>query len=331
MRYQNNLQGMKLVVSRISSRVDRIVRSRKTITIGLATSLMLSQLFVSCKDTSASDYLVKTMGSCRQQTSIRIIDETNGFAPNARVDTKPEASAFKNYVNTISKYVFTRVDEMGQCHENGQDSPQVELVFIYRPLLKCKGKPFNFERTQSKDFNHLDSPWVKLSMSKSSKLIVSAAFVWNERQFLFDQAVLSDPHIIPIEPLLSLDDSIFSQFADSYMSYREKYEYVRLERQAKKSFQAEKAEAIAKLNLPPDIMWLLSHSRNYDGILQPSIQETVEKRRVSYINLTKTLLNLRFASEHKEQSYERVLDLKDVFNIDKYRINSPYKDKGEKL
>jgi hypothetical protein len=328
MRYQNNLQVMKLVVSRISLRIDRIIRSRKTIAIGFAASLTLSQLCVSCKDTSASDYSVKTIGSCRQQTSIRIIDEANGLGPNARVNTKPEDSAFKNYVNTISKYVFTRVDEMSQCHKNGQDNPQVEIVFIYRHITYCKVPPFNFERTQSKDFNHLDSPWVKLSMSKSSKLIVRAAFVWNERQLLFDQAVLSDPHIAPVETLLPLDGGIYSQFLDNYKSYKEEYEYVRPERQAEKSFQAKKAEAIAKLNLPPDIMWLFSHG----GVamdITGAVQHT-EERRVSYINLTKTLLNLRFASEQKEQRYQSVLDLKDVFNIDKYRIDSPYKDKGEK-
>jgi hypothetical protein len=331
MRYQNNLQEMKLVVSRISSRITRIIRSRKTFIIGFAASLTLSQLCLSCQDTSKSDYSVKMMGSCRQQTSIRIIDESNGLNPNARVNTKSQDLPFKNYVNTVSKYVFTRIDEMGQCHENGQDNPQVELVFIYRPLTYCKIPPFNVERTQSNDFKHLDSPWVKLSMTKSSKLIVRAAFIWNDRQLLFDQAVLSDPHtVLPIQPLQPLGDDIYWQFMHDYKSYKAKYVYVGQEREAEKSFQAKKAEAIAKLNLPPDIMWLFSHSGESDGKLDiiDTMHYTGEKRRVSYINLTKTLLNLRFASEQKEQSYQRVLDLKDVFNIDKYRINSHRKDKG---
>jgi hypothetical protein len=327
MRYQNNLQGMKLVVSRISSRVDRIIRSRKTFIIGFTASLTLSQLCVSCQDTSASDYSVKMMGSCRQQTSIRIIDESNGLSPNALANTRSQDSAFKNYVNTIAKYVFTRVDEMGQCKENGQDNPQIELVFIYRPITYCKVPPFNFERTQSNNSKHLDSPWVKLSMSKSSKLIVRAAFIWNERQLLFDQAVMSDPHaVLPIQPLLPLDGGIYSQFLDDYKSYEDKYTLVSREREAEKSFQAKKAEAIAKLNLPPDIMWLFSH-RGLAIDIVSAVQHTGE-RRVSYINLTKTLLNLHFASEQREHSYQSILDLKDVFKIDKYRINSPRKDKG---
>jgi hypothetical protein len=334
MRNQHNLQGMKLGINQVYTRIARTIRSRRTIAIGFAGSLMLSQLCISCKDTSESDYSVKMMGSCRQQTSIRIVDETRGLAPNARVDAKPEDSAFKNYVNTISKYVFTRVDEMGQCHENGYDNPQVELVFIYRPITYCKVPPFNFERTQSNDSKHLDSPWVKLSMSKSSKLIVRAAFIWNERQLLFDQAVLSDPQTVsPIQPLLPLSGDVYSQFLDNYKSYTQKYEYVGQEREADKVFQAKKAAAIAKLNLPPDIMWLFDRTGGFlsgTSNIVGTIHYVGDKRRVSYINLTKTLLNLRFASEQKEQSYQRVLDLKDVFNIDKYRIKSPRKDKGEK-
>jgi hypothetical protein len=231
------------------------MRSRRTFIIGFAASLTLSQLCLSCQDTSESDYSVKMIGSCRQPTSIRIIDETRGLLPNARVNTKPEDSAFKNYVNTISKYVFTRVDEMGQCHENGYDNPQVELVFIYRPLTYCKVPPFNFERTQSNDFKHLDSPWVKLSMSKSSKLTVRAAFFWSDRQLLFDQAVLSDPHTaLPTQPILPLGGDIYDQFLDNYENYEQQYEFVGMEQRADKLFQAKKAEEIAKLNLPPDVM-----------------------------------------------------------------------------
>jgi hypothetical protein len=61
MRHKNNLQVVKSSVNRISSRIDRIIRSRKTIAIGFAASLMLSQLCLSCKDTSKSDYIIKTI------------------------------------------------------------------------------------------------------------------------------------------------------------------------------------------------------------------------------------------------------------------------------
>jgi hypothetical protein len=276
------------------------VRSRKSIAVGFAAWLILSQLCGGCKDTSKSDYSMKTMGSCNQQASIRIIDETNGIASYARMDNSPSALPFKNYVNTISKYVFTRIDEMGECKGNWQDDPQVELTFIYRPLLKCKGVPFNFEQTQSDDSKQLNSPWVKISMSRSPKLIVRAAFLWNERQFLFDQAIRSDPQIVPIKPLLSLESDIYSKFADDY------------EKNVLLLFsQKSRDTAVANISkrLPADILWLFSHSRSFEGTLQPGMQETVEKGKETYINLTKTLLNLRFGSAQKEQNYQSVLDI----------------------
>jgi hypothetical protein len=279
------------------------VRSRKPIAVGFAAWLMLSQLCLSCTDTSRSDYSVKTMGSCHQQTYIRIIDESNGISNNAGATKKP--SAFKNYVNTISKYVFMRIDEMGQCKEN----PQVELVFIYRPLTDCKIAPFNFERTKSNDFNQLDSPWLKLSMSKSSRLIVRAAFLWSERQFLFDQAILSDPQIEPIKPLLPLEGGSYSKsIYDDYEKYR--------------NAPSREAEAAARVNLfkrlPPDIIWLFRHSGSF-GI--QAIHETTGERADQYIDITKILINRRFSLEQAEQHYTSVLDLEDVFNLDKYRIN----------
>jgi hypothetical protein len=279
------------------------VRSRKPIAVGFAAWLMLSQLCLSCTDTSRSDYSVKTMGSCHQQTYIRIIDESNGISNNAGATKKP--SAFKNYVNTISKYVFMRIDEMGQCKEN----PQVELVFIYRPLTDCKIAPFNFEQTQSNDFKHLDSPWVKLSMSKSSKLIVRTAFLWNERQFLFDQVILLDPQIEPIKPLLPLEGGSYSKsIYDDYEKYR--------------NAPSREAEAAARVNLfkrlPPDIIWLFRHSGSF-GI--QAIHETTRERADQYIDITKILINRRFSLEQAEQHYTSVLDLEDVFNLDKYRIN----------
>jgi hypothetical protein len=291
------------------------IRSRKPIAVGFAALLMIGQLCGGCKDTSRSDYSVKTMGSCNQQASIRIIDETNGFASNARMDNSPGALPFKNYVNTISKYVFKRIDEMGECKGNWQDDPQVELVFIYRPLLDCEIAPFNFERTKSDDFQHLDSPWVKLSMSRSPKLIVRAAFLWSERQFLSDQAVLVNSQVVPIKPLLPLKSGSYSQFVDDYEK-----------NVSSLSSQKSRDAAIANISkrLPADIVWLFSHSRSFEWRLQPGMRETVKKGKETYTNITRTILNLRFASAQKEQNYQSVLDLKDVFNIDKYRIDSLY-------
>ena len=50
------------------------------------------------------------------------------------------------------------------------------------------------------------------------------------------------------------------------------------------------------------------------------MEKAIEQRLEQYTNLTKELLNHRFRFLQTEQRYNSVIDLKDVFNIDKYRL-----------
>lgn len=296
--------------------IDRLIRSHKTKTIitTFFTTLILIQLCLSCVAESKSEYFVKIQGSCHQQTYIRIIDESNGIMPPARSTTKSKTSPFKHYVNTISKYVFAKIDEMRQCQGNWND-PQVDLVFVYRPLVSRGIVPFNFKFTKSHNTRDLDSPWTKLTIGKSQKLTVRAAFIWNERQFLLDQVVLSDvPNVLTNSPV-PIDQHIFSKFIQ---------DYVDIDAATLSSSKEIQAAALKNLSkrVPADIMWLLLHSGNFDGILDTKIAQNkaIEQQVDRYIDLTKELVNIRFTSLQTEQRYKSVLDLKDVFNIDKYRI-----------
>jgi hypothetical protein len=295
--------------------IVRLIRSHKPIAILFAASLIVSQLCGGCTNTDKNTHFVKTMGSCNQQTTIEIFDETGGDDPQPRSMTNSGHSHFKNYVNTISKYVFTKIDEMGQCQRNGQDNPQVKLVFVYRPIVSNGIMPFKFERTKYNGAKYLDSPWVKLTMSKSPKLFVHAAFVWNERQFFLDQAMLSGMRTDTIKSLSPLNRRILTSFVADY------------EKNVSWEFsKKEKDIAVANLSkrLPPDILCLFSHSGQPDGILNllQARQDTVEQVSTKYIDITTTLLNRRFALVETKQDYQSVLDLKDIFNIDRYRIQS---------
>lgn len=85
------------------------------------------------------------------------------------------------------------------------------------------------------------------------------------------------------------------------------------------------AAAIAELSkrVPTDIMWLFLHSGNFDGQVAAEfdMDKAIEQRAEQYTELTKELLNYRFGSLQTEQRYDSVLDLKDVFKIDKYRLD----------
>jgi hypothetical protein len=318
MRSKNNLQGVRSIVSQICSRIARIIRSRKTFVIGLVTALLIIAFAVK---TTYSE------GSCQKQSSIKIIDETGGNDSQIAFTGNGEVSPFKNYVTTMSKYTFNKIDEIGQCKGDLNSDPQVELIFVYRPLISSGIVPFDFKQMKSNNTLYLNSPWVKLMITRSPKILVRAAFIWNQRQFLFDQAVLDGRYATDNVHLLPLDIRILGHFQPSNKniysmidSFESSKEYAQFH-----SSKENKANAIASLSkrYPADFIWLLLHSGNFDGKLLYSMTmyQVVSQQLGSYIDLTKALLNRRFVSLQAEQHYQSILDLKDAIDINKYRID----------
>jgi hypothetical protein len=255
------------------------------------------------------------------QTLIQIIDETGGRQLSGTSVATLEDSPFKNYVTTLSKHVSAKIDEIGQCDGDLKSSPEVKFFFVYRPLVASTstplGTPFNLERTQSNGTRHLDSPWVKLTFSRSPMFVVRAVFVWNERQFLLDQALMSDIRAPPTNPLIPIDDRIFGQFVQDYTDSV----LLALSPEARSAAQA----SISK-RLPAEILWLFRHA--WQSTLAPfsmevdhALRATVERAVIGYTDLTKALIDQFFASETTEIRYESVLDLKNVFTLDYYRVN----------
>jgi hypothetical protein len=314
MRSKNNLQGVRSIVSQICSRIPRIIRSHKTFVIGVVTSLILSQLYLSCLKVDKSTHYVKTIGSCNQQTDIKIFDETGGSDLYGKPVDTISNKHFKNYVNTISRYIFTKIDKMGQC-DNTSENPQVQLVFVYRPAISRGIAPYNDSiPTKSQDNRYLDSPWVKLSLDKSPQHNVRGVFVWNERQFLLDQALIFGWRISDTKPLLPIDLETFDRWQESYRT------------------GSPNKEANLFKQLPPDIQWLFKYG--WISSLGDSgesaihgLQIIITSEKLGYIDLTKKLIDSLFDSSKTEIRYDNVLDFKDIFNIDKYQIDSFEKDR----
>jgi hypothetical protein len=311
MRHQFNLDPPKSLFRRIYLRIDRFIRSHKTVAIAFFVALLLIIAFV-----VKSSYSV---GSCQKQASISFIDESGGRDSKFRAITTSDNSSFKTYVTNISKYFFVKIDEIAQCQGNLNSDPEIKLVFVYRPLYtirKYQTASFNFEWTETHDNKYLDSPWIKLTLTKSPKLIVHAAFIWNERQFLLDQALMSGASALQTSPLLPLDSSVYYKFLGSYTN---------MSNATLGSPKESQAAAIAELSkrVPTDIMWLFLHSGNFDGQVAAEfdMDKAIEQRAEQYTELTKELLDYRFISLQTEQSYDSVLDLKSVFNLDKYRLD----------
>jgi hypothetical protein len=322
MRNKNNLQGLRSIVSQIDSWIDRLIRSHKTVIVGFVTVLIIL----------LAKNIMYLPGICLQQPSINIIDESNGNSlPGRRFPSTAKNPYFKNYVASISKHFSTKINEMGKCH-------YAELFFVYRPLISFGVKPFSLDLTKSDNTIHLDSPWVQLTLTNSYKLIAGAAFIWNERQFLLDQAVLSDENVLPTKTLDPIDNKTFWEFVKDYEDsvVNAPFREITTDNTGKitpanfsKRFKESQAAALSEISqrLPADIIWLLHHTGlGGDPPTGPSstMSETLDQGAEAYINLTKSLLDRRFSSVQKEQHYKSILDLKDIFNINKYQINKLY-------
>ncbi|MEG4944035.1 hypothetical protein [Microcoleus sp. F4-D5] len=255
--------------------------------------------------------------SCQNmQTSIQIIDETGGRWISA---TSLYDSSFKNYVTTISQHVSGKIDGMAQCHGDLKSSPEVKLFFVYRRLVTSTPivEPFNLERTESNDTRNLESPWVKLTFSRSPKLVVRAVFLWNEQQFLLDQSLMSGIRASPTNPLVPIDEVIFEQFVEDYT---DSVVDVRSP-EAKSAGQA----SISK-RLPPEIFWLFRNARQsslsaFQVEVTSALNSILTQAAIGYTDLTKALVDQFFTSAQTEIRYESVLDLKDIFTLDRYRVN----------
>jgi hypothetical protein len=273
------------------------------------------------KEDKTTHYL-KTVGICKQPANIKIYDETGGtnffrFLDGASdyYTTEPantiENKHFQKYVNTISKYVFGKVESMGWCQGN-RDKPQVELVFVYRSAISRGIAPFNFQPQRSHNTRYLDSPWVKLTLDKSPKTILRGVFIWNERQFLLDHRSMLERRVLDTKPLLPIDIQTFERW----------------EKTDEQETLSGRANFVKKL--PADMQWLFTYGTIAD--CDPPLTraskcglDTIAKaEKVGYTDLTKALIEQFFTSPKTNIRYDSVFDLKSVFNIEKYQIKKYY-------
>jgi hypothetical protein len=320
MRHKHNSSSAKSDGNKVNSSIAFVKRVPSALAIAFFTFILISVFTV--KSTYSAQ-------SCQNiQTSIKIVDESGVRFSGASLETLQD-SPFKTYVTAISKHISTKIEEMPECQWALKTRPEVELFFVYRPLTTPATKPFTLEQAHSKGGRYLDSPWVKLSISRFPKLIVRSAFIWSERQFLLDQVLMSGQYSAPIENLVPVPKYVYRQFLKDYTE-----SVIFAPSEAETKALAHLAERI-----PPDILWLFRHAVQstrggpFVGAARRALNTTLEKVTGQYIELTKTLLSPFFSSGSFQERYESVLDLKGVFNLDRYRIDcrSTLLNQGGKL
>jgi hypothetical protein len=312
-----------------------ILKWRSIVIAAIVALLVISTQFWfgSMKEDKNTHYL-KTMGSCHQPTTIKIYDETGGVEPfseegldvqeEGRIVTRYFADPvniikheyFNKYISTISRYVFAKIDAMGQC-QGTAGLPQAELVFVYRPAISRGIVPFNnftLSQSQFQDTKQLDSPWVKLTLARSPQINLKAVFIWSERQFLLDQALMSGESSGDSRPPMPIALEIFERWQSDYPNT-----------------DMRSQEASFARQLPADMRWLFKNARLSDGCIRSLRVREVrcglkfimeENDKPGYTDLNIALTNQLFSEAKQQIHYDSVLDLKDLFDIDRYQIDS---------
>ncbi len=282
----------------------------------VATILFVSLLVILFAITN-----MNSMQSCQNmQPVIKIIDESGGKRLSGNTIETLQDSPFKDYVTSVSKYILPKIRETSQCKGNLQGNSEVKLFFVYRPLVAAKIAPFQLERTQSAVTKHLDSPWLKIVTGGSPQQLRQLVFIWSERQFLFDQALLSGVKAPTNQSLLPIDEQEFGKFVRDYTDSV----LLAASPEARVAAQASISE-----RLPKDILWLFSHSWQstrgpFSGFVLSALNNATKQMADQYVDLTKILLNHYFTSEETEVCYDNIFSLKDLFTLNKYQINKLY-------
>ncbi len=313
-------------------KIARIPISRKTLALVSIAILIISTLLVtSYIYIDRSTQSLRVAGICNKQTSITLIDESDKSIEKDKFPQlyKIKRRLFKQYVENTSKYLFAKISELGQCKGDWNEDPDVELVFVFRPLIgKIKFESDRyFTQANSQYENILKSPWVKMRIDRSSKLILRAVFIWSERQFLFDQAMLSGASkTTHTQSLTPLDRNVFLSYYNDYYKHvwavpAQNWEKRKLSsiEELDRAIAAARTEVASRI--PIDIMYLFDKSymaAEFD-IVRYQLDKKLEQYATQYSGLSKLLLNTRLGSQDTEQRYEQILDLMPISDINIYR------------
>ncbi len=265
-----------------------------------------------------------TTGACNGY-SIRIVDEAPAVqSPPATLSLDDVADPnFKEFVAVVSDHVLS-VACSGKKPSQlaNSDNADVQLLFVRRPLVKqavgVAEVPPAADELRGADLRRLDSPWTRLQICRGQGCRVRAVFIWNERQFLRDQAVLAAGRAVGDGAPVSFDGEVLARYSREYA-----------EAVVLASPETHKA-ALERLKsrIPAEILWLYRHAvqstrADFSVFATAALEATVAQARQGYANIVIALFDrcLKSAAGTSEH-FESVLDLKGIANLESYRIET---------
>jgi hypothetical protein len=230
---------------------------------------------------------------------------------------------FKQFVDTSVRHVVSQFGGSLSSRAGADAGQTVPLVFVRVPLLRRDGKKpdeapgFRQWADASADIYRLESPWLSAALTKDAGCLVGARFMWNERQFLLDQALLAggSPAHSQSSPE-PFSDTEFVRYTDDYV------QSVLL---APSPQAAARQTADLSARIPPELLWLYQHAWQstrgpFSALAIDVLNRTIEEAAGAYAELVLALLDGRIASRDPVQAYRSVLDLRPTAERAKYRI-----------
>lgn len=238
-------------------------------------------------------------------SSTRIIDGDKITILGASKTSVPDTSAFSAYIEKARSHMAIAVTRRPACPET------VELIFVHLPLIT--NAPPTIPVAESGLKSELSSPWLKLYSSNDGRR-VQAVFLWSERQFLIDQAVLAGAAPVDTISSLSMTQAQFNSAAQDYASTV----------LSQPSEKRDNALRLLSNRQPAELVWLFRQSwQTMRGPFQDealnALDDTVSRAAPSYTALTTALIDA-WAGSGEPRTYSSVLDLNGVFDTKAYRI-----------
>ncbi|GJD51275.1 hypothetical protein OPKNFCMD_4028 [Methylobacterium crusticola] len=230
---------------------------------------------------------------------------------------------FRTFVSEISNTIQIRyrIDEI--CSQKDSNNPTSGVIFIQTPLIiSDTDEIINLliDRLDASRAGFLvDSPWVKVVRTVAPACGLKIYFLWNERQFLIDQAVISNPVATAGYRADPIEGRAFADWAQAY-------EDVVLQQGNK----PDSTETISKLrsSIPDDVIWLFTHSPqstrgSFSVIALSAAQRLREKALMQYTEMVLHILAGQDLQSSRSSNFKTIADVYTADKLQNLRINMP--------
>lgn len=251
-------------------------------------------------------------------SQIQIVDDSGtGASVPLSVDRIADP-AYRTFVARVIEHLSARLGAAGLCPGDDGDADAVLVRFVRWPLVTSGDNPLPPLPTLdagSGDGCRVVSPWAELAIDQQPVPRIRGLFVWNERQFLADQAALEDPRHAPDMRPAPLTQSSFERYAD---------DYARSEILRPPASPAAANQGIED-RLPPDVLWLFRHSWQstrgpFADAARGALRVAMNHAANTYTALVVALIDQCLASGKNALHFGTINDAEGIISLGEYRV-----------